>query len=121
MSARSRPTGKLMMLPVDHRFAWVPASGRRGAMRLALAIALACTALPLAAGAAVSVYASARDDGVPSSAVEVRGGQALVHVWINPGYGGVTGAPCPSAGANEICGWGVSFQTTGNLVIVDVS
>jgi Regulator of chromosome condensation (RCC1) repeat len=76
--------------------------------------------MPRGADAAVSVYASAHDDGVPSSGVEIRGGQALVHVWFNPGYNGSIGAPCIGTGTSEICSWGVDLVTTGNLVIVDV-
>jgi hypothetical protein len=76
---------------------------------------------PRSAGAALSVYPSDRDDGLPSGPLEVRG-RAIIHVYFNNGNTAPsTGNECTASGADEICQWAVRLSTSGNLVINDVA
>jgi hypothetical protein len=76
---------------------------------------------PRLAGAALSVYASDRDDGLPSEPLAVRGG-AIVHVYFDNGNNApAAGNGCTPFGVDEICQWAVRLGTTGNLVINDVA
>ncbi len=84
--------------------------------------ALAALLSTPAAFAAVGVYSSDLDNGVPASPAGVSG-QALVHVYFDNGSTPAPpGTACTSGSSGtEICQWAVSFETTGNLVVADVA
>ena len=88
----------------------------------AFVFACALLAVTSAADAAVSVYASERDDGIDAGPVAIVG-PTLLHVYMNPGTNaGTPGAECTLAsGGDHVCQWAVAFSTTGDLVISDVA
>ena len=97
-----------------------PSSMRSAVARSLLAGVLAAMA-PAAADAALSVYHSKRDNGVPGAPAAIRG-HGLVHVYFDNGATSPgAGLACTAAGADEICQAAVRFSTTGDLVIADVA
>ena len=76
------------------------------------------------ASAALNLYHSDRDDGAPSAPAVIRG-PTLVHVYFDNGpIHPIPSEACTTVvedGADEICQWGLEFDTTGDLVITDVA
>ncbi len=68
---------------------------------------------------ALVVFHSARDNGIPSAPAVINNGATLVPVYFDNG-GTVGIAPCTTLGGAEICQWAARFDTTGDLVIVDI-
>ncbi|MFP8876653.1 MAG: thrombospondin type 3 repeat-containing protein, partial [Myxococcota bacterium] len=65
----------------------------------------------------LAVYPSPADDGLAGESIEVRG-TALVPVYFNNGLGNsTTGNQCTDFGGNEVCGWEILLETTGDLLI----
>ncbi|MGE4652470.1 MAG: hypothetical protein AAEJ53_16410, partial [Myxococcota bacterium] len=73
--------------------------------------------VPAPVAQALAVYPSPGDDGLPGEAIDVRG-TALVPVYFNNGLGSSPLAKqCTDFGGNEVCGWVLQLETTGDLLI----